>query len=208
MPRRGDGLALGLALGALLLTAGPAAADPSDVYVDYATDGTIECTHSRGDLEGILTDASINEYGDPLTLTRLRIAVRRQLAAGCVRGGTAPAAATTSDAEGGATGAEPAPPTTSAEPPAEGEGAEGSPATAGQTTAGEPTADATAPPTAEDAPTQVDDTTSAVDTVAAAPSATEDDDGTPVGLVGAGVLAVVLLAGGGWLARRALTRSP
>jgi hypothetical protein len=209
MRRRASLVALALAAG--LGAAGPAVADPSDVYVDYATDGTIECTHSRGDLEGILTDASINEYGDPLTLTRLRIAVRRQLAAGCVRGGTAPATATAPDDEDEA--APDAGPASSADDgPSEGQGAESASTSTttetAATTATEPGDGETATQGTPEASTATEQDAPEATTVAAGPAAGDGDGGTSTALVGGGVLAIGLLAAGGWLARRSLTRSP
>src|SRR5438067_9281525 len=56
---------------------------PGPVYNDYAADGVLSCNHSRGDLEAVLRSGSLNQYGDPLTLARLKLAVRKQLAGGC-----------------------------------------------------------------------------------------------------------------------------
>ena len=56
---------------------------PSAVYNDYAADGVLSCNHSRADLEAVLRSGSLNEYGDPLRLARLKLAVRKQLAGGC-----------------------------------------------------------------------------------------------------------------------------
>ena len=62
----------------------PARADkPADVYSDFATDGTLSCGHSQSALKGILNDASLYQYGDPLTFLQLKLAIRRQLARGC-----------------------------------------------------------------------------------------------------------------------------
>jgi hypothetical protein len=58
---------------------------PADVYSDYATDGVLSCGHSRAALKGVLNDASIYQYGDPLTFVGLKLAVRKQLANGCRR---------------------------------------------------------------------------------------------------------------------------
>ena len=38
-------------------------------------------------MKGILNDASIHQYGDPLTFLQLKLAIRRQLAGGCDRSG-------------------------------------------------------------------------------------------------------------------------
>jgi cobalamin biosynthesis Mg chelatase CobN len=64
-------------------TTAVAQAGPGDVYNDFVQDGKLNCNHSRADLEGVLRSGSINQYGDPLTLMRLKLAVRRQLAGGC-----------------------------------------------------------------------------------------------------------------------------
>jgi hypothetical protein len=58
---------------------------PGDVYNDFVDDGVLSCNHSRAALEGVLHSGSINQYGDPLVLARLKLAIRKQLAGGCVR---------------------------------------------------------------------------------------------------------------------------
>jgi hypothetical protein len=64
----------------------PARADtPANVYSDFAADGTLSCGHSRSALTGVLNDASLYQYGDPLTFLQLKLAIRRQLARGCQR---------------------------------------------------------------------------------------------------------------------------
>ena len=64
---------------------GPAHAGggPGAVYNDYVQHGSLSCNHSRADLVAVLRSGSINQYGDPLTLTRLKLAVRKRLAGGC-----------------------------------------------------------------------------------------------------------------------------
>src|SRR5919198_4219421 len=59
------------------------AGGPGDVYNDFAQDGKLSCNHSRADLLAVLRSGSINQYGDPYTLARLKLAIRRQLAGGC-----------------------------------------------------------------------------------------------------------------------------
>jgi hypothetical protein len=59
---------------------------PGAVYNDYARDGVLSCNHSRADLVAVLRSGSLNQYGDPLTLAGLKLAVRKQLAGGCPRG--------------------------------------------------------------------------------------------------------------------------
>lgn len=58
------------------------AGGPGDVYTDFAQDGKLGCNHSRGDLEAALRSGTLNQYGDPLTLARMKLAVRKQLAGG------------------------------------------------------------------------------------------------------------------------------
>jgi cobalamin biosynthesis Mg chelatase CobN len=65
------------------LTTGVAHAGPGDVYNDYAQDGRLTCNHPPADLRAVLRSGSLNQYGDPLTLAGLKLAVRRQLAGGC-----------------------------------------------------------------------------------------------------------------------------
>jgi hypothetical protein len=73
-----------LAVLAGLVCAAPALADsPVEVYNDFASDGTLSCGHSRAALEGALKDASLQQYGDPLTSVQMKLAIRKQLARGC-----------------------------------------------------------------------------------------------------------------------------
>jgi hypothetical protein len=85
---------------AALAFAGVAGADtPPDVYSDFAEDGSLSCGHSRAALKGVLTDATIYQYGDPFTFLGLKLAVRKQLAGSCRR--AAPAAAEEESPVGG-----------------------------------------------------------------------------------------------------------
>ena len=68
------------------LTGAAYAGGPGDVYNDFAQDGKLSCNHSRADLRAVLRSGSINQYGDPYTLARLKLAIRRQLAGGCRAG--------------------------------------------------------------------------------------------------------------------------
>jgi hypothetical protein len=76
---------LAVVVAALAMGAGAAHADggPSAVYNDYAQDQKLSCNHSRGELEGALHSGTLNQYGDPYTLTGMKLAIRRQLAGGC-----------------------------------------------------------------------------------------------------------------------------
>jgi hypothetical protein len=75
-----------LAVLAGLVFAEPALADsPAAVYSDFAEDGVLSCGHSRPALKGVLNDASLHQYGDPLTFIQLKFAIRKQLAGGCRR---------------------------------------------------------------------------------------------------------------------------
>jgi hypothetical protein len=68
---------------ACVWAAGAYAGGPGDVYNDYAADGVLSCNHSRADLVSVIRSGSLNQYGDPYTLARLKLAVRKQLAGGC-----------------------------------------------------------------------------------------------------------------------------
>jgi hypothetical protein len=73
-----------LALVAAGICAAPAlAASPAQIYSDYASSGRLNCSYSRGDLEALLRSGSINQYGDPFTLAKLKLAARRHLAGSC-----------------------------------------------------------------------------------------------------------------------------
>jgi hypothetical protein len=79
-----------LAVLACLAVAEPALADsPAEVYSDFVEDGALSCDHSRSALKGALNDASLYQYGDPLTFIQVKLAIRRQLAGGCRRRATA-----------------------------------------------------------------------------------------------------------------------
>jgi hypothetical protein len=74
---------------ALCATASTAyAGGPGAVYTDFARDGKLSCNHSRADLEAALRSGTLNQYGDPLTLGRMKLAVRKHLAGGCTQQGT------------------------------------------------------------------------------------------------------------------------
>jgi hypothetical protein len=67
-----------------LVFAAPALADsPAQVYTDFASDGTLSCGHSRAALRAALHDASLQQYGDPLTSVQMKLAIRKQLAGSC-----------------------------------------------------------------------------------------------------------------------------
>jgi hypothetical protein len=68
---------------ALALAPTASASDSGAVYSDYARDHVLSCNHSRADLRAALSDATLNQYGDPYTLIGLERAIRKQLAGGC-----------------------------------------------------------------------------------------------------------------------------
>jgi hypothetical protein len=68
---------------ALVTGAAAAQSGPARIYSDFARDGVLKCGHSEADLRAVLSDASIYQYGDPVTLNRLKLAIRRQLEVGC-----------------------------------------------------------------------------------------------------------------------------
>jgi hypothetical protein len=76
-------VSLATVLAALVWAASALADSPASVYSDYASDGKLNCGHSRSALNGVLNDASLYQYGDPLTMLQLKLEIRRQLAGGC-----------------------------------------------------------------------------------------------------------------------------
>jgi hypothetical protein len=70
-------------LAGLALAPHALADSPVNVYNDFASDGTLSCGHSRAALKGALNDASLQQYGDPLTSVQMKLAIRKQLAGGC-----------------------------------------------------------------------------------------------------------------------------
>jgi hypothetical protein len=70
-------------LAGLSFAASALADSPVKVYNDFASDGTLSCGHSRAALKGALNDASLQQYGDPLTSVQMKLAIRKQLAGGC-----------------------------------------------------------------------------------------------------------------------------
>jgi hypothetical protein len=68
---------------AVVGSVGAADSGPGRIYSDFARDGVLSCGHPTRDLRAVLNDPSIYQYGDPVTLNRLKLAIRRQLARGC-----------------------------------------------------------------------------------------------------------------------------
>jgi hypothetical protein len=71
------------AIAAGVWTSSALPASPAQIYNDYVQRGTLRCSYAPGDLQGLLRSGSINQYGDPLTLARLKLAARRHLSGGC-----------------------------------------------------------------------------------------------------------------------------
>jgi hypothetical protein len=78
-----------IVLSLVLAAPAVAAADPAQIYTDFANTGKLRCGYAAGDLRALLNDAAIAEYSDPSTLRNLRIAIRGQLAGSCSAGSTA-----------------------------------------------------------------------------------------------------------------------
>src|SRR3954453_4507958 len=70
---------------------------PADVYADYAAHGHLTKRYPKSVLEAIVNDPSLNQYGDPVLMLRLRRAAQLQLA------GVAPPAAAAPPATTGGT---------------------------------------------------------------------------------------------------------
>jgi hypothetical protein len=81
-------ISLGLVVAVCAVTGAAYAGGPGDVYSDFVQDGVLSCNHTRSDLVSVLRSGTLNQYGDPLTLTRLKLAVRKQLAGSCKASGT------------------------------------------------------------------------------------------------------------------------
>jgi hypothetical protein len=104
----------------LLLAFIPAAAakappGPIDVYLDFAGNGHLTKHYPNALLRAIINDASLNQYGDPLLMMRLRRAARLQLAGAPVVSASQPstnqgtASTPASTTKGGGTGSPRAP---------------------------------------------------------------------------------------------------
>ena len=171
---------LAVAVAALVAAGAAAAADnPPGVYSDYATDGVLSCGHSRAALRGVLNDATIQQYGDPLTILGLKLAVRKQLAGGCRRKERATLPIGSAARSGGTT-----PP--SAEPPSTNPGS-----------SREPSSQRPKPPPAN----------SGAEAEAGALGAAGDGQDGWMVLLGVALL-LVTLGSGGWAARRAFNDAP
>lgn len=71
------------AVAALAFVPAAGAGNPvAALYSDFATDGVLSC-HSKADLHAVLSDATLQQYGDPSTMVGLKLAARKQLAGGC-----------------------------------------------------------------------------------------------------------------------------
>jgi len=75
-------------LAAGLLAPSALAAGPGQIYNQYVRSGHLSCSYSRGELAALLRSGSINQYGDPFTLARLKLAARKQLAGSCRQPGS------------------------------------------------------------------------------------------------------------------------
>jgi hypothetical protein len=102
--RRSRWLGLAASLLVLLLAAAPAPADPSDVYSDFVNTGTLQCDHPKSDLEAVLNDAVLDQYGNPLVLARLKRLIRKDLANGCYAASSSAGTSTDAGSGGGGGG--------------------------------------------------------------------------------------------------------
>jgi hypothetical protein len=81
--RRSASAAAIVAVAATAAGAAHAGGGPGAVHSDFGQDGSLSCNHSRSELVAALRSGTINQYGDPYTLTGMKLAIRRQLAGGC-----------------------------------------------------------------------------------------------------------------------------
>lgn len=71
----GIGVALTLLL--VVVLGGVAwAATPQDIYNDYAQDGKLDGNYTQAELDAVLTDPTLAQYGDPSVLDKLKNLVR------------------------------------------------------------------------------------------------------------------------------------
>lgn len=70
-------------LACALASGAHASGGPGAVYSEFVSTGKVSCNQPRADLAAVLHSGTLNQYGDPLTLARLRLAVRKVLAGGC-----------------------------------------------------------------------------------------------------------------------------
>jgi hypothetical protein len=90
---------------AICVSPAAAVADASAVYQEFVNTHRISCNHSKGDLQAIKSNATVNQYGDPLTLADLKLAAERNLVRGCYIGGSTTPASSGSTSPGNTTGA-------------------------------------------------------------------------------------------------------
>jgi len=76
---RSLGIIVVLAFGiVLLLSAFALAASPQDIYNDFADNGRLDGTYTQAELNAVLTDPVLAQYGDQSTLDRLKQLIRSQ----------------------------------------------------------------------------------------------------------------------------------
>jgi hypothetical protein len=57
---------------ALLLAVPALGATPGDIYRDYADNGRLDATYSQGDLQRALHDSSVQGYGSPVVIVKMK----------------------------------------------------------------------------------------------------------------------------------------
>ena len=55
---------------------------PHEVYIDFSADGRIDGDYPTSVLNEVVTNATLNQYGDPLMMLRLRRAAAQRIAGG------------------------------------------------------------------------------------------------------------------------------
>jgi len=82
MSTRGkQGILAVVALAALVVAVTATAASPREIYADFADNGRLDQTYSRGDLERAQNDAAIQGYGNPTVTGGLEAEIEQQLGA-------------------------------------------------------------------------------------------------------------------------------
>lgn len=62
----------GVAVAALALALPALGATPKQIYQDYADNGKLDTSYSRSDLQRVLHDSSVQGYGSPMIIIKVR----------------------------------------------------------------------------------------------------------------------------------------
>lgn len=83
---RGYLATVAVALVALLASSVALAASPRQIYDDYADNGRFDAVYSPRDLQAVLTNATIQGYGDTAVVAPMKAEIKRKLGKGAPAG--------------------------------------------------------------------------------------------------------------------------